>query len=71
MDRACACHTVTHALRTQPGGTFLVVQWLRFHAPNARGPGLMPGQEELGLTCHNKKRSHVPQLRLLAAKLIN
>ena len=26
-------------------GTFLVVQWLRLRAPNAEGPGLIPGQE--------------------------
>ena len=25
-------------------GTSLVVQWLRFHASNARGAGLIPGQ---------------------------
>ena len=25
-------------------GTSLVVQWLRVHGPNARGPGLIPGQ---------------------------
>ena len=25
-------------------GTFLVVQWLRVHAPNAGGQGLIPGQ---------------------------
>ena len=26
------------------GGTSLVVQWLRLHAPNAGGPGSIPGQ---------------------------
>ena len=30
--------------------TSLVVQWLRFHAPNAEGPGLIPGQETRGHT---------------------
>ena len=25
-------------------GTSLAVQWLRLHAPNAGGPGSMPGQ---------------------------
>ena len=34
------------------GGTSLVVQWLRLHAPNAGGSGLIPGQE-LGPTCHS------------------
>ena len=36
------------------GGTSLVVQWLRFHAPNA-GPSSIPGQGT---------RSHMPQLRV-------
>ena len=35
-------------------GTSLVVQWLRLHAPNAGGTGLIPGQGT---------RSHMPQLR--------
>ena len=33
-------------------GTSLVFQWLRLHAPNARGSGLIPGQGT---------RSHMPQ----------
>ena len=36
-------------------GTSLVVQWLRLHAVNARGQGLIPGQGT---------RSHVLQLRV-------
>ena len=41
-------------------GTSLVVQWLRLHAPNARGgPGSVPGQ---------RTRSHGPQLRVLMPK---
>ena len=36
-------------------GTSLVVQWLRLHAPNAGGPGLIPGQGT---------RSHMLQLRV-------
>ena len=36
-------------------GTFLVVQWLRLHAPSAAGPGSIPGQGT---------RSHMPQRRL-------
>ena len=35
--------------------TSLVVQWLRFHAPNAEGPGLIPGQGT---------RSHMLQRRV-------
>ena len=35
-------------------GTSLVVQWLRLHAPNAGGLGLIPGQET---------RFHMPQLK--------
>ena len=40
-------------------GTSLVVQWLGFHAPNARGPGSIPAQET---------GSHVLQLRPSAVK---
>ena len=36
-------------------GTSLVVQWLRLWAPNAGGPGSIPGQGT---------RSHMPQWRL-------
>ncbi|TEA23326.1 hypothetical protein DBR06_SOUSAS10410006, partial [Sousa chinensis] len=38
----------------------LVVQWLRLHAPNAGGPGLIPGQGT---------RSHMPQLRVCLSQL--
>ena len=34
----------------------LVVQWLRLHAPNAEGPGSIPGQEI--------NRGHMPQARI-------
>ena len=37
-------------------GTSLVVQWLRHHAANAGGPGLIPGQGT---------RSHMLQLQIL------
>ena len=36
-------------------GTFLVVQWLRLHAPNPGGPGSIPGQGT---------SSHMPQLKI-------
>ena len=39
-------------------GTSLVVQWLRVHAPNARGLASIPGQGA---------RSHMPQLKILHA----
>ena len=42
------------------GGTSLVVQWLRLHAPNAGSPGLSPG---LGT------RFHMPQLRVHTLQL--
>ena len=42
-------------------GNSLVVQWLRLCAPDTGGLGLIPGQGT---------RSHMPQLRLYAAKLI-
>ena len=35
---------ITLDIKTQYGGTSLVVQWLRLCAPNAGGPGLIPGQ---------------------------
>ena len=40
----------------------LVVQWLRLRAPNAGGPGSIPGQGT---------RSHMPQLRPGTAKTKN
>ena len=47
-------------------GTSLVVQWLRFCAPNAGGLGLIPGQ---GTRFHMLQlRSCVPQLRPGTAK---
>ena len=36
-------------------GASLMVQWLRFHAPNAGGLGSIPGQGT---------RSHMPRLRV-------
>ena len=44
-----------HSVLRRNEGTSLVVQWLRFCAPQAGGLGLIPGQET---------RSHMPQLRL-------
>ena len=41
-------------------GTSLVVQWLSLRAPNAGGPGLIPGQET---------RSHMLQLRVCIVQL--
>ena len=41
-------------------GTSLVVQWLRLRAPNAGGPGSIPGQGT---------RSHVPQLSVPVQQL--
>ena len=41
--------------------TFLVVQWLRLHAFNAKGLGSIPGQ---GTRAHMPKlRVHLPQLK--------
>ncbi|TEA36408.1 hypothetical protein DBR06_SOUSAS16310026, partial [Sousa chinensis] len=39
----------------------LVVQWVRLHAPNAGGPGSIPGRDT---------RSRTPQLSLNAATKI-
>ena len=41
-------------------GTSLIAQGPRLHAPNARGPGLIPGS---GI------RSHMPQLRVCKPQL--
>ena len=44
-----------HQGKNEPGGTSLVVQWLRLCTLNAQGPDSIPGQET---------RSYVPQLRV-------
>ena len=41
-------------------GTSLLVQWQRFHAPSAGGPGSIPGQGT---------RSHILQLRVRMPQL--
>ena len=43
-------------VKNLPCGPSSVVQWLRLHAPNAEGLGLIPG---LGT------KSHMPQLKIL------
>ena len=44
---------------------FPVVQWLKLHAPNAGGPGSIPGQ---GTRSHMlQPRVHMPQLNILHA----
>ena len=47
--------TINQICKNGIGSTSLVAQRLRFHAPGARGPGLIPGQGA---------RSHMLQLRL-------
>ena len=42
-------------------GSSLMVQWLRLHTPNARGPGLMPGQGIWSHMCNSS--SHMLQWR--------
>ena len=44
-------------IKSPGGGTSLVVQWLRLHAPNAGALGSIPGQETIN-------RSHMLQLRV-------
>ncbi|TEA37608.1 hypothetical protein DBR06_SOUSAS5310035, partial [Sousa chinensis] len=41
----------------------LVVQWLRLHAPNAGGPGSIPGWGPRSHMPQLKERSCMPQLR--------
>ena len=43
-------------------GTSLVVQWLRLHAPNAGGPGSIPGQGTRSRM--SQLRVHMLQLKL-------
>ena len=48
-------------VKDKPGGISLVVQWLRFHNPNAGDWGLVSGQ---GTGSHEPQlRFHVPQLK--------
>ena len=42
-------------------GTSLVVKWLRLHAPNAGGPGLISGQRTR--SCMLQLRAHMPLLK--------
>ena len=46
-------------------GTTLVVQWLRLHAPNAGGPGSIPGWGTRSRM--PQLRVHMPQLKILQA----
>ena len=48
--------------KTMISGTSLVAQWLRLHAPNVGGPGLIPG---LGT------ESHILQLKIQHAATEN
>ena len=56
----------SHAIRQENSnnkdihGTYLVVQWVRLHAPNAGGPGLIPGRGT---------RSRMLQLRVCMPQL--
>ena len=54
-DKTMLC-VFYHNKKLKGIGTSLVVQWLRHHAPNAGGPGLIPGQGT---------RSHMLQLKIL------
>ena len=40
----CSREFIAALIKNNKHGTFLVVQWLRVHAPNAGGPGLIPSQ---------------------------
>ena len=50
-------------------GTPLAVLWLRLHAPNAGGPGLIPHRETRSHML--QIRAHVWQLKPSAARLKN
>ena len=56
-------------------GTSLVVQWVRLHAPNAGGPGLIPGRgtrfrirlHAATESSHAATKVRTPQLKILHA----
>ena len=50
------------AVKNPPARTFLVFQWLRLCTPNARGQGLIPGQETRSLIAQ-LKRSYTWKLK--------
>ena len=50
-------------------GTSLVVQWLRPRAPNAGGPGLIPGQGTI--TYRPQLRVCMPQLKIEETECCN
>ena len=54
------CHSVTPINKNPEGMDSLVVQWLRLHAPNAGGQGLITGPGT---------RSHMLQLQILHVSL--
>ena len=70
----CHFHSILLVTQSSPDwmwqetiqGTSLVVQWLRLCAPNAGGPGSIPGQGTR--SCTWQRRSRVLQLRSGAAK---
>jgi len=46
--------------------TFLVVQWIRLHAPNAGGLGSIPGQgTKISCATQSKKKGTILPLRLV------
>ena len=51
------------AIKSDGLGTSLVVQWLRLHAPNAGGLGLIPGQGTRSHTHAATKSSHATTKR--------
>ena len=43
-SKICTDVAIENKINKSDGVTSLVVQWLRLHAPNAGGPGSIPGQ---------------------------
>ena len=44
LETKINCLLLVFTIKEGKSGTSLVVQWLRLHAPNAGGLGLIPGQ---------------------------
>ena len=52
LETKINCLLLVFTIKEGKSGTSLVVQWLRLHAPNAGGLGLIPGQVTRSCMCN-------------------
>ena len=52
LETKINCLLLVFTIKEGKSGTSLVVQWLRLHAPNAGGLGLIPGQGTTSCMCN-------------------